>query len=603
MAEDIEGNVEVHTTDDVPAFDGEPAGTLDVGVDDESEDYSDMFGDDEEPESSIADFEVERPSDVANSDPQEVENAEEIATLLPDAGIASIATQAQEWVASSPEVVTSSAKVAAAAPAGGLMSRLFGWVRRKQPADTQSADGVITNLNEQVAAASEEVIEMPSSLENQVDPQAATSADADGPENANESFQLDAPMAVGQTMELDSDDADDNFDLFGSVDESVGEKKSMSSRETLPDPQSEAASGIVEAFSDDDLEVSTEVASTSQFSSADTLRDPVSHETDDEDDFSVTNTSVVETKLKTDEVESASVATEGSASESRFEDQRELELTSKIDELSAENATLSQTVNSLQAKVEEADASLLEMANLAKQFEAGELEHQDLLASLESTKTELESTKTELEVTKTELESIKTELEVTKSETATQVELSTQVETELSELRENVATLESENDNLSSQLAEAKSSLAEKDTVLAKNDAVVAEKDSLLAEKDALLLEKDAALAEKDSLLAEKDSILADKDAVLAEKQSALAQQEAKLEAELNEASSLEVADLKRRFEMRLKAERKARKDAQFNLEQAEEQRNDIALALRAAKKDLAAAKEAIAETSKPESS
>ena len=47
-------------------------------------------------------------------------------------------------------------------------------------------------------------------------------------------------------------------------------------------------------------------------------------------------------------------------------------------------------------------------------------------------------------------------------------------------------------------------------------------------------------------------------------------------------------ADLKKRFEKKLKAERRARKDAEAHLEQAEQQRNDVAKTLRGLKKELA---------------
>ena len=56
--------------------------------------------------------------------------------------------------------------------------------------------------------------------------------------------------------------------------------------------------------------------------------------------------------------------------------------------------------------------------------------------------------------------------------------------------------------------------------------------------------------------------------------------------------------DLKKRFEKRLKAERQARKDAEAHLEQAEQQRNDVAQTLRGLKKELVEAQKAA--TDKP---
>ena len=53
-------------------------------------------------------------------------------------------------------------------------------------------------------------------------------------------------------------------------------------------------------------------------------------------------------------------------------------------------------------------------------------------------------------------------------------------------------------------------------------------------------------------------------------------------------ADAVDHSELKKRFESRLKAERQARKDAQSHLVQAEEQRNEIAQALRGLKKEMA---------------
>jgi len=58
--------------------------------------------------------------------------------------------------------------------------------------------------------------------------------------------------------------------------------------------------------------------------------------------------------------------------------------------------------------------------------------------------------------------------------------------------------------------------------------------------------------------------------------------------SEAPSASAGDYDDLKKRFESRLKAERQARKDAQAHLEQAEQQRNEIANTLRGLKKEMA---------------
>ena len=448
----------------------------------------------------------------------------------------------------------------------------------------------------------------------------------------------DEIVAVQEVADQSSEEADSGIDLLGSdaefdfadVDsDQNGDKKSFSSMETLRDPElagdsirNEGEKGFSSMDTLRDPEPDP-VAAKSAFSSAETIRVPEttsepesdglgvaavggaalagaaalvglnkSNQSDQDDDELQTKNESLEVVsdskndalvAKIQELEQANSKLEESTKslEEKLTAQAD-ELTAKADELASKQEELATKEKELAAKVAESESE-----------NAAQVEQDELAAKVE----ELEQSNKSLNESAQLLEE-KLETQAAESESAI-----AKVEQEYAAKLEESATGQSEMttelESLKAELAEAKSSAAQ--AASEASEEKDAELEKMRADLQAAQSSDDARKQEIESLkqqLADATANQADDDdgmptsslmgavglgtAGLMGGKSLMDQS-----ADPAPADSAAGDDLKKRFELRLKAERRARKDAQAHLEQAEEQRNEIAKTLRGLKKEL----------------
>ena len=254
------------------------------------------------------------------------------------------------------------------------------------------------------------------------------------------------------------------------------------------------------------------------------------------------STQLLEEKLAAREEELAKVAESDGTAESKQE-----ELVAKVEELEQSNKTLNESTQLLEEKLE-AQAAEAETA-IAKVEE-------DYAAKLE------ESATGQSEMA-AELESVKAELEEAKSSVAS--EAAEQKDAELEKMQADLEAARSSDESLKQEIESLKQQLAD---AAAADDHDGMPTSSLMG----------AAGLGAAGLMGGRS----------------LMDKTADSEPSISPADD----DLKKRFEKRLKAERQARKDAEAHLEQAEQQRNDVAQTLRGLKKELVEAQKAA--TDKP---
>ena len=254
------------------------------------------------------------------------------------------------------------------------------------------------------------------------------------------------------------------------------------------------------------------------------------------------STQLLEEKLAAREEELAKVAESDGTAESKQE-----ELVAKVEELEQSNKTLNESTQLLEEKLE-AQAAEAETA-IAKVEE-------DYAAKLE------ESATGQSEMA-AELESVKAELEEAKSSVAS--EAAEQKDAELEKMQADLEAARSSDESLKQEIESLKQQLADA-TAADDHDGMPTSSLMGAAGLGAAGLMGGRSLMDKTA-----DS-----------------------EPSISPADD----DLKKRFEKRLKAERQARKDAEAHLEQAEQQRNDVAQTLRGLKKELVEAQKAA--TDKP---
>ena len=546
------------------------------------------------------------------------------------------------------------AGTAGAAAGGGFLAKVFGWGKKDNDADAKAAQELLPGDGESALAAvsdSDEVSDAVASVKSEADVEVADevefdlggdsesgefdfSLDDEGPEASDDVAEFaiaDDEIAVEDVADQIADNDDSSIDLldeFGTDDEvdfdddevafdlgdDEADDKSFSSMDTLREPApAEAKSG---------------------FSSADTIREPA-QTVEPESDISVAAMGgaalagaaamVGLTKSAQPSQIDADLQADNLASDSKNE-----ALVARIGELEQANKNLEESTKSLEeklaAKTAEADSeSKAENDKLVAKIEELEKTNKGLEESTKTLEEELAAKTAEAEkgeadsVTKAEHEELvskvedleKTNKDLEDSTKSLEEKLETKTtesEAAIKQVEEDYATKLEESskelETVKAELAEAKSASEgsdEKDSELEKmrtdlQSAQSSEK-SLNQEIASLKQQLADAVANQEDDGMPTSSLMAAAGVGAA---GGLMGGKSLMDKSADPADSADHGELKKRFEARLKLEVKARKDAEAHLEQAEEQRNEIAKTLRGLKKELAEAEKAAAEK-KPE--
>ena len=554
-----------------------------------------------------------------------------LADVVDDAknAVSGVAEQAQAGIAGAAAAAgTAAAGVAAAGAAakGGFFARLFGSKNKK----TNDNEEVDSPLHESEVAA----VELSGDDVADMNPIESLGGD----EDSDFDFDLEAdddgsvsalPLATnsdddeGFDLELDTDDSDEfSFDL-----EDSDEDISVSSMETLVDEPVIEGLPVVEeelaqveevavGFDSDsdefsfDLEDSDEEVSVS---SMETLVDepvieglPVVEEElaqveevggsegNDSREFAfglfdddVSDKESVEVASESsDEDESsitapvvaaafgaglAGIGLAGTGSADTAESDRQWE--AKLNVLEDQNAKLNSQVTTLKKQLEEANKS----GDLSKSLQQ---EHETLTESVKSLGLEKDELLKEKELAEKEKSRLTEELEAAQKHDSTWEQEKADLLKEQEELKAEKELAEEEKSRLTEELEAAEK----------QNSTWEQEKADLLKEQEELKAEKEAgdqSADELSALQAEVDAFAQERtefESEIQTLQTKLADVEAK---PAENGSSEDIESLRDRFKRRLAAEHRKRKEAEQLVEQAEDQRNEVAKLLRAAKAEL----------------
>ena len=403
--------------------------------------------------------------------------------------------------------------------------------------------------------------------------------DASFAQDAEPAFDLVAPKGT------EEDESENEFDLsdhmnFEDEFPSAEAESSASSADTLREPSVDDEPLTIDASDDivsfDESKATdsptTNAAELENFSSMDTLRETIPSEAPTVESLPIEVSPTSADTLPDIASESmgaaASPASFMSADTLRDSDNVEdlggsaisdpalAELSARINSLEKENNLLNKSLQEAQAESDQSVSAL-------SQNEASLSEKQ---ASLDETAAELEALKQELEVTKTTVE--------TNSQQTADIETKFADETsKVQVLTNDVESLSQEKDQLTTELADANAKLAEAETQLGNVDSNEGiPTSSMLATGVAGLAAGAIAKSGSDKFPGRVDG---------------------------DDAKKLAESDpvFFKRFERRLKKEYRKRKEAEKYLVEAEEQRGDIARALRKARQEIKQTNEGVAET------
>ena len=514
--------------------------------------------DDQDSQLSLADSDTDFGFDLDDEEPDSLlgsgnqatealaENVESAGEGLGDLGLADVvddaknavsgvAEQAQAGIAGAAAAAgTAAAGVAAAGAAakGGFFARLFGSKNKK----TNDNEEVDSPLHESEVAA----VELSGDDVADMNPIESLGGD----EDSDFDFDLEAdddgsvsalPLATnsdddeGFDLELDTDDSDEfSFDL-----EDSDEDISVSSMETLVDePVIEGLPVVEEELAQVEEVGGSEGNDSREFAFGlfdDDVSDKesveVASESSDEDESSIT-APVVAAAFGAG---LAGIGLAGTGSADTAESDRQWE--AKLNVLEDQNAKLNSQVTTLKKQLEEANKS----GDLSKSLQQ---EHETLTESVKSLGLEKDELLKEKELAEKEKSRLTEELEAAEKQNS---------------------TWEQEKADLLKEQEELK---AEKEA----GDQSADELSALQAEVDAFAQER----TEFESEIQTLQTKLADVEAKPAEN-----------------GSSEDIESLRDRFKRRLAAEHRKRKEAEQLVEQAEDQRNEVAKLLRAAKAEL----------------
>ena len=396
-------------------------------------------------------------------------------------------------------------------------------------------------------------------------------------------LSIDLLDESGEVFDLEDEPVVDAFD-FADVDSAEAEKDNgFSSRDTLREPG----------------------AAKSGFSSAETLREPISTgpevSTETESDglgiaalggaAAAGAAALVGLNKSTGQGDAEQESAAATASESVND-----ELIAKIRELETANSNLESSAKALEEKLAAREE---ELAKVAESDGTAESKQEELVAKVEeleqSNKTLNESTQLLEEKLEAQAAEAETAIAKVEEDYAAKLEESATGQSEMAAELESVkAELEEAKSSVASEAAEQKD--AELEKMQADLEAARSSDESLKQEIESLKQQLADAAAADDHDGMPTSSLMgaAGLGAAGLMGGRSLMDKTADSEPSISPADD----DLKKRFEKRLKAERQARKDAEAHLEQAEQQRNDVAQTLRGLKKELVEAQKAA--TDKP---
>ena len=556
--------------------------------------------DDQDSQLSLADSDTDFGFDLDDEEPDSLlgsgnqatealaENVESAGEGLGDLGLADVvddaknavsgvAEQAQAGIAGAAAAAgTAAAGVAAAGAAakGGFFARLFGSKNKK----TNDNEEVDSPLHESEVAA----VELSGDDVADMNPIESLGGD----EDSDFDFDLEAdddgsvsalPLATnsdddeGFDLELDTDDSDEfSFDL-----EDSDEDISVSSMETLVDePVIEGLPVVEEELAQVEEVGGSEGNDSREFAFGlfdDDVSDKesveVASESSDEDESSIT-APVVAAAFGAG---LAGIGLAGTGSADTAESDRQWE--AKLNVLEDQNAKLNSQVTTLKKQLEEANKS----GDLSKSLQQ---EHETLTESVKSLGLEKDELLKEKELAEKEKSRLTEELEAAQKHDSTWEQEKADLLKEQEELKAEKELAEEEKSRLTKELEAAEK----------QNSTWEQEKADLLKEQEELKAEKEAgdqSADELSALQAEVDAFAQERtefESEIQTLQTKLADVEAK---PAENGSSEDIESLRDRFKRRLAAEHRKRKEAEQLVEQAEDQRNEVAKLLRAAKAEL----------------
>jgi len=417
-------------------------------------------------------------------------------------------------------------------------------------------------------------------------------------------------VAVG----FDSDSDEFSFDL-----EDSDEEVSVSSMETLVDepvieglPVVEEEVAQVEEVGGSEGNDSREFAFglfDDDVSDNDKESVEVASESSDEDESSIT-APVVAAAFGAG---LAGIGLAGTGSADTAESDRQWE--AKLNVLEDQNAKLNSQVTTLKKQLEEANKS----GDLSKSLQQ---EHETLTESVKSLGLEKDELLKEKELAEKEKSRLTEELEATQKHDSTWEQEKADLLKEQEELKAEKELAEKEKSRLTEELEAAQKHDStweqEKADLLKEQEELKAEKELAEEEKSRLTEELEAAEKQNSTWEQEKADLLKEQEELKAEKEAgdqsadelsalqaevdAFAQERTEFESEIQtlqtkladveakpagNGSGEDIESLRDRFKRRLAAEHRKRKEAEQLVEQAEDQRNEVAKLLRAAKAEL----------------
>ena len=598
--------------------------------------------DDQDSQLSLADSDTDFGFDLDDEEPDSLlgsgnqatealaENVESAGEGLGDLGLADVvddaknavsgvAEQAQAGIAGAAAAAgTAAAGVAAAGAAakGGFFARLFGSKNKK----TNDNEEVDSPLHESEVAA----VELSGDDVADMNPIESLGGD----EDSDFDFDLEAdddgsvsalPLATnsdddeGFDLELDTDDSDEfSFDL-----EDSDEDISVSSMETLVDePVIEGLPVVEEELAQVEEVGGSEGNDSREFAFGlfdDDVSDKesveVASESSDEDESSIT-APVVAAAFGAG---LAGIGLAGTGSADTAESDRQWE--AKLNVLEDQNAKLNSQVTTLKKQLEEANKS----GDLSKSLQQ---EHETLTESVKSLGLEKDELLKEKELAEKEKSRLTEELEAAQKHDSTWEQEKADLLKEQEELKAEKELAEEEKSRLTEELKAAQKHDStweqEKADLLKEQEELKAEKELAEEEKSRLTEELEAAEKQNSTWEQEKADLLKEQEELKAEKEAgdqsadelsalqaevdAFAQERTEFESEIQtlqtkladveakpaeNGSSEDIESLRDRFKRRLAAEHRKRKEAEQLVEQAEDQRNEVAKLLRAAKAEL----------------
>jgi len=415
-------------------------------------------------------------------------------------------------------------------------------------------------------------------------------------------------VAVG----FDSDSDEFSFDL-----EDSDEEVSVSSMETLVDePVIEGLPVVEEELAQVEEVGGSEGNDSREFAFGlfdDDVSDKesveVASESSDEDESSIT-APVVAAAFGAG---LAGIGLAGTGSADTAESDRQWE--AKLNVLEDQNAKLNSQVTTLKKQLEEANKS----GDLSKSLQQ---EHETLTESVKSLGLEKDELLKEKELAEKEKSRLTEELEAAQKHDSTWEQEKADLLKEQEELKAEKELAEEEKSRLTEELEATQKHDStweqEKADLLKEQEELKAEKELAEEEKSRLTEELEAAEKQNSTWEQEKADLLKEQEELKAEKEAgdqsadelsalqaevdAFAQERTEFESEIQtlqtkladveakpaeNGSSEDIESLRDRFKRRLAAEHRKRKEAEQLVEQAEDQRNEVAKLLRAAKAEL----------------